>query len=440
MKKLFESWTAILFIMVIGLISCDKDVPGPDILPQPDMSLTQSYPSTVATDWFTLEADLIRATASFGPGTAGRALAYSGLALYESVVPGMPYNQSVFNNISGQKITGAQTDLYWPACANTALAVIMKNLFATAGASNLARIDSLEAANNASYESATSADKLKLSLEFGKAVADAVFNWSKTDGFLNAIPPVTIPTGPGKWIPTPPASAPPIATNWGAFRSFAPNVAALTQPPAPMPYSADPQSDFYHMADTVYKISLSLSADDIALVKTWADVPGNYNGQTHLNKVLTQLLVGDNASLYKAALAYSLHGMAVADAAISVFKTKYTYWLIRPVSYIRTAMGKPTWNTVIPTPPHPEYSAAHAVISGASGMILETFFGKSYAFTDHTHDALYGSRTYKSIREYTEGSGWSRVLAGVHYIPSVEVGLEQGKKAAVMVLNLPFEK
>ena len=139
-----------------------------------------------------------------------------------------------------------------------------------------------------------------------------------------------------------------------------------------------------------------------------------------------------------AAIAYAKHGMAINDAAISCFRTKYTYFLVRPITYIRTVMGHPEWNTVIPTPPHPEYSAAHATISAASAVILTSTFGHNYAFVDHTHEKLYGARTYQSFEDYAYQSGWSRVLAGVHYKRSVLEGLVQGESVGLLTDKLPL--
>jgi hypothetical protein len=102
-------------------------------------------------------------------------------------------------------------------------------------------------------------------------------------------------------------------------------------------------------------------------------------------------------------------------------------------------MGKSTWNTLIPTPSHPEYSAAHATLSGASQKVLESLFGKKYAFIDHTHDALYGPRSYTSIEDYANLSGWSRVLAGVHYKPSVDIVLVQGRKIDEFINSIPLK-
>jgi len=404
------------------------------------LSHTKKYSSKVATDWVKFQLPLTKTTPGFGPGTTGRAFAYIGLSLYESVVAGMPSYQSYIGKVAGINIAiDKKKDYYWPASANAAMAEITRNLFSAASAQDKASIDAYETANYNSYQFEASADDLASSAAYGKAIAKAVFSWAQSDGFLTAVAP-PIPARPAFWVPTAPFFAPPAGSDYLNTRSFAKDVIIKTQPGAPIAYSADPSSAFYAMADEVYQESLNLSTDDINLAKTWADIPGNFNGQAHFTNVLTQILVDENVSLETAAYAYARHGMAIYDAALSCFRTKYTYFLVRPITYIRTVMGHPSWNTIIPTPPHPEYSAAHATISGASATILESLFGENYSFTDHTHENLYGARSYSSFREYAYQSGWSRVLAGVHYKPSVLVGLAQGAKVGLTDLEVPLKK
>jgi hypothetical protein len=213
-----------------------------------------------------------------------------------------------------------------------------------------------------------------------------------------------------------------------------------TKVQSPITYSELEGSLFYKMVDEVYQISQHLTADDISLVKTWGDIPGNFNGPSHFTKVLTQLIGNEHLTLEKAAVAYVKHGAALYDAGIAVFAAKYTYNLIRPVSYITGPLGHTGWSTVIPTPPHPEYPAAHATTAAAAAAVLETLFGKNYAFTDHTHDALYGPRNYNSFKDYAKAAGWSRVLGGIHYYPSVQVGLAQGETVGKLINSLPLKK
>ena len=115
---------------------------------------------------------------------------------------------------------------------------------------------------------------------------------------------------------------------------------------------------------------------------------------------------------------------------------KYHYNQLRPITYIRTTLGHPGWNSVIPTPPHPEYPAAHAVISAASAIVLERIFGAHSSFTDHSYDGSYGARTYSSFDDYAKEAGRARLLAGIHYSPSIATGLEQGRKVGNLVVQL----
>jgi membrane-associated phospholipid phosphatase len=207
-----------------------------------------------------------------------------------------------------------------------------------------------------------------------------------------------------------------------------------------MDYSEQPNSAYYQQALGLYNLSLTLSGEDSTTVRFWADLPVNYNVPAHATGILTQLIVLKKFNLNEAALAYVQHGFALSDAILTVLKAKYTHNTIRPVSYIRTVLNHPQWNTVIPTPPHPEYPAAHALVSAASASVMENLFGKYLNFTDHTYDNLYGPRTFKSFDEYAKEAGHSRVLGGIHYPSSVKAGLELGRKVGDAVTALNYNK
>ncbi|MEO6313554.1 MAG: vanadium-dependent haloperoxidase [Chitinophagaceae bacterium] len=439
MKKNLFIVIALLFATFVFSVGCNKNDSNENTVSND----AEKYSADVATDWFTLETEFTKSTPGFGPGISGRAFAYSGLALYEAVVTGMPGYQPIYAQLSGKQIVvGDKSVYYWPACANAALAASAKKFFAATTAENLAKIDKLEADKLSGFQGKATPESITLSVAFGKMVGDSIFSWSASDGGLPPFPvyiPVQ-PVTPGLWEPTPPAFAPGVTPNLGDVRTFVTGIANELMPPAPTAYSEDPASDFYKMVKYVYDTSTRASASDIALVNTWGDNPGNYNGHTHLTKVLTQLIIAEKFDLAKAAAAYAQHGMAINDATIACFKAKYKYKLVRPVTYVRKVMGLSAWNTIIPTPPHPEYPAAHAAISGASATILRYYFGDHYAFTDHVHESLYGAKSYASIDEYEAGSGWSRVLGGLHYVPSVNAGLVQGRATGNKVLALHFKK
>ena len=87
---------------------------------------------------------------------------------------------------------------------------------------------------------------------------------------------------------------------------------------------------------------------------------------------------------------------------------------------------------MIPTPPHPEYTAAHAVVSGASATVLENIFGKNYAFSDHTYETTLGTRSFDSFDAYAKEAGRSRLLGGIHYSPSIMLGIAQGRQIGAL--------
>src|SRR5690606_22725420 len=308
--------------------------------------------------------------------------------------------------------------VYWPSSANAAMADILKNLFANTSLANKNKIDSLELAFNLQFQNEVPLAWVLQSADYGKEIAADIFEWSKTDGGHEAYLSATnseyvTPTGSGMWIPTSPAFPQPIRPYWGNNRSFVPNIAQSTMPPPPPAYSEVPGSEFYKMADQVYTVSLMLTPEEISISKTWADMPGNYGTPAHYTQIATQLILENQHRLEMAALVYAKHGMALYDATISVFKAKYTYNLVRPISYIRDVLDQASWNSVIGTPPHPEYPSAHAVLGGASCAVLETFFGENYSFTDQAHEHLYGQRTYPNLKAYAVEASHSRLLGGI---------------------------
>ena len=122
------------------------------------------YSANVATEWFQLALLLTQQTPGFSPPVASRALAYMGLALYESVVPGMPQYQSLAGQLNELKsLPLAQPDepLHWPTVANASLATMTRIMFASASAENKARIDLLQRSLPLKYSGDFDPSKLK---------------------------------------------------------------------------------------------------------------------------------------------------------------------------------------------------------------------------------------------------------------------------------------
>jgi len=275
-----------------------------------------------------------------------------------------------------------------------------------------------------------------LSNAFGKEVATAVFNWSETDGYKQSSDPYSPPMGPGLWVPTPPLFAPASTPYWGNNRPIIAGSTNNTQPGPPIPYSEDANSDFYKMVKHVYTVSQHLTHDDSAQALFWRDLPG-VTAAGHWLSILQQVLKQTNCKLDKAAFAYALTGVCLNDASISCWQTKYHYNLVRPVTYIQKVLGHASWLPLLSTPAHPEYSSAHCVMSGAAAKALTTIFGDIGSFTDHTYDYLgFAPRTFSSFHAIGEDVAHARVLAGLHYRPSCDTALVQGRKVTDNILRI----
>lgn len=457
MKKILNQSTFSLMLIacvsLFSITSCRKDLKSSassaelqstNEIAHGHLTQTNTYPSDVVIKWMDMQLRLMR-TATGIPNVAfTRPFAYGGLALYEAVVPGMPAFQSIapqLNGLSGLPEAENGLAYYWPSSANAALAYINKQMFPTASAANKDAIDSLENALNTEYADQADAETITRSIAFGKNVAQKIFEWAETDDYLHASDAYTPPPGEGLWIPTPPAFAAASTPYWGNVRTIVPGSGDNTQPGAPISYSTDPSSDFYKMVQQVYDASQTLTAEQIAQALYWRDLPG-VTTPGHYLSILKQVLEIEKPSLDKAAIAYALDGIAVNDAAISCWHTKYTYNLVRPVTYIRTVLGHTTWSPLLATPAHPEYSSAHAVLSAANADALTNLFGENYNFTDHTYDYLgFAPRSFSSFRAIGEDAGNSRLYAGIHYQRSIDIGLAQGRQVAQNIIaKLKFLK
>ena len=392
---------------------------------------TETYLSDVAIRWIDMQLELMRSSSPFIGGLPpSRVFAYTGIALYEAVVPGMPAYQTLSGQLTDMPAmpeTVRGLVYHWPVCANAALAAMNRNFFPNASDANKSAVYLLENELNAIYKTEAGEEVFQRSIKFGKAVAQLIFDWSKTDGCTKANAPYTPPVGPGLWEPTPPVFAPAYGPYWGNNRLFVAGSLDGTAPAAPPAYSKDPASDYFKMVKEVYDISQTLTADQTALALFYRDNPGYGDG--HYLSILKQVLEQKKPKLDFTAMVLAKAGIACVDAGIGCWKTKFQHNQQRPIKYIREVLGHPEWNTLFDTPPFPDFPSGHSTIAGSFAEILKGFFGNKYHFTDHTYDYLgMAARSYNSFDELAKEIGDSRVYAGIHYAYSCEKGCEQGKK------------
>ncbi|ULQ53215.1 vanadium-dependent haloperoxidase [Flavihumibacter fluvii] len=423
MKNIF----LITVVAAAILISCNKES-----VAKSDSQLSKQSAQLII-DWNNIHFRVIKSTTSVGHIAYARHFAYTGIALYESLVNGDPRKRSILSSLNGTIVLPTVQNgnhLFFPAAANAAMANMLR-YFYTSKASNIGVIDSLEQAYKTKYDAeAKNNFDINASVQYGKAIAAAIIDWSSQDGASAASIPYT-PLGEGYWEPTPPAFGQPAVPGWGNNRTILPGSTNNTLPAAPPAFSAVEGTPFYAMAKEVYDVSKNLTQDQKDIANFWDDAPnGKYiSAFGHWFHILNGVLKKERTPLMKGAEAYLQLGITMHDAGISCWKAKYTYHQMRPVTYIRKHMGYDQWNPLIATPAHPEYSAAHATLSGSAAYALESAFGQNYSFVDDTYiDLGMPSRTYPSFEAAGIDAGLSRLYGGIHYRPSIEAGNAQGKK------------
>jgi hypothetical protein len=128
------------------------------------------------------------------------------------------------------------------------------------------------------------------------------------------------------------------------------------------------------------------------------------------------------------AKSYALVSASIFDAFISCWDEKYRSQTIRPITVIRENID-PNWTPVLQTPPFPEYTSGHSVVSAAAAVVLEDIFGQNIAFYDTTELEYLGmERYFSSIKSAADEAGMSRLFGGIHFRAAIEEGKKQGEK------------
>ncbi len=388
----------------------------------------------ILNDWITV---LLKTIATYKiPMHHIRQQAYTGVALYESIVAGDKNYRSLAGQLNGFQKPAAlpgTDNICWPASANAAIAEMFR-FFYPQNQTDLMRFDSLKnAIRKRLLMEGNNEAAIALGEKYGSQVALAVIEWSKTDGDDKVNGAYNVPKGAGLWEPTPPRFIPPIQPYLGDERTFVKGSIDNTLPPPPPAFSTDNQSAFYKMNEEVFQTSQQLDEDKRAIALFWDDFPDGKTrtGGGHWASILKSVMTDMNASLIEGARLYAGLFITENDASIGCFKAKYTYNQMRPVTYIQKQMNHPDWNSLIVTPPHPEYPAAHATVSMAGATILTRMLGENVSFTDNTYAYRgYKAHHFNSFNEAGREAGMSRLYGGIHYRLSIEAGFTQGEKTA----------
>ncbi len=405
---------------------------------------------SIARNWTGLTLQLVRHTPTYSPPVASRSFAYLGVTLHEITAARSSILQTLAGQLNGFKgVPQPDSKLTYDTAAivEGALSSAVPKLFANTGPSGQRAMDLTQKKIQKELETRVPKDVLTRSLEYGASVAEAVYQWSLSDGGANVENmgfPYSYPKAskPSEWVPTNVIvqQQAPLLPKWGSNRTFALTNAKDCKLSAPPEYSTEKTSAFYKEALEVYNVTKALTPEQKLIARFWSDDPMlSPTPPGHWISILLQLTEKDS-SLEKFSEGYARLGIALADSFIACWDTKFEYKLLRPLTYIQRSID-PKWTPLLNTPPFPEYPSGHSTQSGAAAAVLSAAFGENFAFTDRTHEADgLKARAYKNFWAAAQEAGISRLYGGIHFRSAVERGLEQGKCVGAKVNALKFRR
>ncbi|MDI9858741.1 MULTISPECIES: vanadium-dependent haloperoxidase [Flectobacillus] len=433
MKRLF-----LFVLLATAIFSCKKSnenwqqaAANPEFLRRTQSQLTESIIHDI-----------------FAPPVSSRIYMYSALAAYEALAAGNTNYQSMVGQLKGFKKVAkpeAGKEYSYPVAAVRAYLTIGKNLtFAQE-----IYVDFEKKLEEDYKATGIPSEVYERSIAFGDSIAASIMNYSKGDNYKQTRGfRYTVTQKKGTWVPTPPAYIDAAEPYWSKIRPATLDTSSQFMPPRPYEYDMTKGSKYYDMVMDVYNTINNLTEEQRNIANFWDCNPFKMNitGHAmfatkkvspggHWMAIVTQTSRQLKADIYQTSEAYLLTSMAIFDGFISCWDEKYRSIKVRPETVINELVDK-NWQPVLQTPPFPEYTSGHSVISGAASVALSSVLGDNVAFADSS-EMQYGLpvRNFKSYKDAAEEASISRLYGGIHFRPALDLGLEQGRKVGGWVIT-----
>ena len=291
-------------------------------------------------------------------------------------------------------------------------------------------------------------------IELGKQAGRSILSMRANDGSKSK--PTYEPIHEvGRWNRTYPDYLPPLLAQWPDVTPFVLTSGDEFRPPPPPAFNSP---EYAEAVDQVMRLGALNSSDRTSeqteIAAFWADSAGTATPPGHWNRIATDVTLSRHSDLLESARTFALMNLAMADAGIASWDSKYYYDLWRPIDAIRNAdhdgndatTAQADWLPLLKTPPFPTYTSGHSTFSGAASAVLAGLFGDATSFDDTTdpHPApetrplaseLIATRHFKSFSQAANEAGLSRVYGGIHFNFDNTAGLELGKRLAEHVLQ-----
>ncbi|MHA7056374.1 vanadium-dependent haloperoxidase [Aquimarina sp. M1] len=291
---------------------------------------------------------------------------------------------------------------------------------------------------------------------YGLEVAEHVKNWYASDNYAQTrtMPKFSVNTeDPSRWQPTPPDYMDGIEPHWKEIRPSIIDSSSQFKPVKYPDFSLEKGTPFYKELMETYEVGQKIKeegedSEKLQIAQFWDCNPYVSTHKGHLMFATKKITPGahwigickiackkTNADFAKTVFAYTKTSIAIADAFISCWDEKYRSNLIRPETLINQHIDE-NWTPVLQTPPFPEYTSGHSVVSGAASTVLTDIFGGKFAFDDDT-ELQFGLpiRSFESFNQAADEAAVSRLYGGIHYRAAIDLGLDQGRSLGSFVVN-----
>ena len=274
--------------------------------------------------------------------------------------------------------------------------------------------------------------------------------WASKDMYnqTRTYPKYTILQGDKFWKPTPPDYMDGIEPHWNKIRTLVLESADQFPAEPPKAFDMTPGSPFHKELMEVYDITNKLDDEKLAIASFWDCNPYVTHHRGHAMFATKKITPGGHwigitaiatrvaSSTFDETInAYTNVSIALFDSFISCWDEKWKTIVVRPETLINKYIDE-EWLPALQTPPFPEYTSGHSVISRAAALALTDIYGDDFKFND-TSEVEYGlpARKFNSFIHASDEAAISRLYGGIHYMMAIEQGVSQGQKVGNYVVK-----